>query len=193
VPYLLLLVRGSRFAHLLPLPARAERDIARALVSREHWGHHEQVDEASAWKLAAAMVPLVGLVVAGAIGMVETAVTLADRWAVPPTIVGVLVLAPLTSIPNAYTAVRLGRAGRGAAVVSETLNSNTINLAAGIVVPALFVSVGSLDRRSSFDFGWLLLMTFASLLMLSREAGMGRKAGALLIGLFAVFCVVQAP
>jgi cation:H+ antiporter len=191
VPYLFLLARGSRLARLLPLAESRDRQIARALGEREHWGHHERVGDRAVWGLAAVMIPAVALVVLGSTGMVETAVSLADRWNLPRTIVGVLVLAPLTSIPNAYTAVRLGRARRGAAVVSETLNSNTINLAAGVVVPALFVTVGSLTTGTAFDFASLIVMTVVALLILSRPAGMNRLGGAAMIGLFAAFCIVQ--
>ena len=109
----------------------------------------------------------------------------------PRSLVGVLVLAPLTSIPNAFTAARLGLAGRGGALVSETLNSNTINLVAGVTVPALFVTVVSLTGEVKFDLAWLFAMTVVALLALSRPRGLGRAEGALLIGLFVVFCAVE--
>ncbi len=123
--------------------------------------------------------------------MVETAISLANHWDVPDTVVGVLVLAPLTSIPNAFTAARFGLARRGSALVSETLNSNTINLVAGVAVPALFVSVVSMTTEARFAFGWLMLMTVGALLMLTRPRGVGRPGGAVLIGLYVVFCVVE--
>ena len=141
--------------------------------------------------LVAVMVPAVALVVLGSWGMVETAITLSDDWGLPRSLVGLLVLAPLTSIPNAFTATRLGLAGRGSALVSETLNSNTINLVAGIVVPALIVSVVSLTTEVKFDLVWLTAMTVAALLLLSRPRGLRRADGLLLIGLYAVFCVVE--
>ena len=191
VPYLLLLARGPRIARRLPLPERVDRGLARALGEREHWGHHERPDEAAVWKLVAVMAPAVAVVVFGSTGMVETAISLSDDWGVPRSLVGILVLAPLTSIPNAFTAARLGLAGRGGALVSETLNSNTINLVAGLAVPALFVSVVSLTTEVKFDLAWLLAMTLVSLLALSRPRGLGRADGALLIGLFFVFCVVE--
>ncbi len=191
VPYLLLLARGPWIARRLPLPERVDRGLARALGEREHWGHHERAGEAAVWKLIAVMVPAVAFVVLGSTGMVEAAISLSDRWGVPRSLVGVLVLAPLTSIPNAFTAARLGLADRGGALVSETLNSNTINLVAGVAVPALFVSVVALTTEVKFDFAWLIAMTVASLLLLSRRRGMGRSDGALLIGLYVVFCVVE--
>ena len=82
----------------------------------------------------------VALIVAGSAGMVEAALTLGDQWGISSAALGMLILAPLTSVPSAVTAVRLGLAGRGEALVGETFNSNTINLAAGVIVPSLFVT-----------------------------------------------------
>lgn len=190
-PYLVLLAAGPRVARRLPLPERVDRGLARALGEREHWGHHERVDEAAVSMLVAVMVPAVALVVLGSWGMVEAVISLSDDWGLSRNLVAVLVLAPLTSIPNAFTATRLGLARRGSAVVSETLNSNTINLVAGIVVPALFVSVVSLTTEVKFDLAWLFVMTVASVLLLSRRRGLRRMDGGLLIGLYIVFCVVE--
>jgi cation:H+ antiporter len=191
LPYLVLLAAGPRLARRLPLPERIDRGLARALGEREHWGHHERVDEAAVSMLVTVMVPAVALVVLGSWGMVETAISLSDEWGLSRNLVAVLVLAPLTSIPNAFTAARLGRAGRGSAVVSETLNSNTINLVAGVVVPALVVSVVALTTEVKFDLAWLVVMTVASLLLLSRPRGLRRADGLLLIGFYVVFCVVE--
>ncbi len=191
LPYLLLLARGSQVARRLPFSDRIDHGLARALSERESRGHHEKVEEAAVWRLVAVMLPAVALIVLGSAGMVETAISLANHWDVPQTVVGVLVLAPLTSIPNAFTAARFGLAHRGSALVSETLNSNTINLVAGVAVPALFVTVISTTTEARFALGWLMLMTVGSLLMLSRARGMGRPGGAILIGLYIVFCVVE--
>ncbi len=133
----------------------------------------------------------VALIVAGSFGMVQAAVSLGDRLDVSGALVGVLVLAPLTSLPNAFTGVRLGLARRGAALVSEGLNSNTINLAAGVMVPALFVTVTSSSAHGRIDLAWLLGMTCLTLLFLARRSGAGRGAGAALVALYAGFVAVQ--
>ncbi|HEY2767131.1 MAG TPA: hypothetical protein VGI76_02670 [Solirubrobacteraceae bacterium] len=133
----------------------------------------------------------VALIVAGSFGMVEAAVTLGGHWGVSGALVGVLALGPLTSLPNAMTGVRLGLARRGAALVSETLNSNTINLAGGVLVPALFVTVASSSTRGHIDLAWLLGMTCVCLLCLARPRGAGRGAGAALVLLYLGFVIVQ--
>jgi cation:H+ antiporter len=137
------------------------------------------------------IVPAVCLIVVGATGMVRTALTLADRWGISETVTGVLVLAVLTSLPNAFTAVRLAIGGRGEAVVTETQASNTINLAGGVLIPALFASFAAGGASVAFDFAWLLAMSVVSLAALAGPGGLGRRAGAVLIAMYAVFVAVH--
>src|SRR5262249_28432533 len=111
------------------------------------------------WPSVALILPAVALIAAGATGLVRSAPTLAGRWHVSSTVVGLVVLAVLTSIPNAFTAVRLGLAGRGGALVSETLNSNTVNVAGGLLLPALVVGLAHGTGRVEFGAGWVLAMT----------------------------------
>ena len=135
------------------------------------------------------LVPALAVIVAGSVLMVEAAVRLGDRWSVPEFLVGVLVLAVLTSLPNAFTGIRLGVQGRGSALLSETLNSNTINLVAGIAIPALLLSLGSFSGLVAFDLAWLIGTTLVVLALLVR--GVGRAGGGLVVGLYLVFLAVQ--
>ena len=173
-PYLLLLVRGREDASPPHTEVAPQREPARRHPRHALW-----------------IVSDVALIIAGSFGMVQAALALGGHWGVSDTLVGVLVLAPLTSLPNAFTGVRLGRAGRGAALVSETLNSNTINLAGGVMVPALFVTVTSSSTSGHVDLAWLLGMTCLCLLCLARPRGAGRVAGGLLVLLYAGFVAVQ--
>jgi cation:H+ antiporter len=150
--------------------------------------HH---DERGLRRSLLLIVPAVVLIVVGSTGMVRAALVLADHWHVSKAVVGVLVLAVLTSLPNAFTAVRLGLSGRGAALVSETLGSNTINLLGGILLPALVVGLAASSALVSFDFAWLVAMTCAALLLLARPGGLRRAGGLFLILLYAVFVTVQ--
>jgi Ca2+/Na+ antiporter len=135
--------------------------------------------------------PAVAVIVLGSIGMVHSALTLAGRWGLPDAVVGAVLLAVLTSLPNAYTGIRLGRARRGAALVSETMNSNTINLVGGVAIPALFVSLGSVSTLGAVDVAWLLAVTAVAIALLLRRSGMGPRGGVLLIVAWAAFAAVQ--
>ena len=110
------------------------------------------------------------LIVGGSFGMVQAALTLGTRWGLAPGLVGALILGPLTSLPNALTGVRLGMARRGAALVTEAFNSNTINLVAGVALPSLFVSLTSHSATGRLDLALLALATVATV-WLSRRAG----------------------
>lgn len=180
-PYLVLLSRG---------PARAPRSLVRFFGER-HRPDHVLAHGEAVLVPALMLLPALAIIVAGSFGMVESALNLAHRWSVPDVIVGILVLAILTSIPNAFTAARLAFQRRGAAVVSETLNSNTTNLVFGVAVPALFVSLGSTAALTKFDLAWLLLVTLVAIALFARRGGVTRSGGLAILLLYAVFVAVQ--
>jgi cation:H+ antiporter len=198
VPYLLILVDGSRLLTRLPLPPSLRSSLASVAGERAS-AHATAADGGDGTREAAEVRPHhalwiasdLALIIAGSFGMVQAAVNLGGHWGVSGTLVGVLALGPLTSLPNALTGVRLGLARRGAALVSETFNSNTINLAGGVMVPALFVGVESSSDLGRASLAWLLGMTCVCLLCLARKQGAGRGAGAVLVALYAGFVALQ--
>jgi cation:H+ antiporter len=134
--------------------------------------------------------PSLAVIVLGSVGMVHAALKLGHAAGIPDVLIGTLLLAVVTSIPNAYTGVRLGLARRGSALVSETFNSNTINLVGGLAVPALFASVaaGGIARA---DAVWLLGATLLAVALLAPRSGVRRAGAALLVASWIAFAVVQ--
>jgi cation:H+ antiporter len=171
IPYLAILLAGARSA-----PGLREHPSPEDPHSPTH-------------HLLALIVVDAALIIAGSVGMVQTALSLAGHWHVSHAILGVLILGPLTSIPNAATAVRLGLAGRGAALVGETFNSNTINLAAGVVTPSLFVTLAAISTLAKLQLGWLLAAMLLTLSLLARREGMGRAGAVALIVIYLAFAV----
>jgi cation:H+ antiporter len=190
IPYLTLVIVGARLlTRLAGRPRSPVGRLARAL--HEHPGPERPKtpsEDPTHHLLALIAIDLV-LIVAGSAGMVQTALTLAHDWHIPHSVLGVLILGPLTSIPNAATAVRLGLARRGAALVGETFNSNTINLAAGVTVPALFVTLAAVTTLGKLQLAWLVGVTLITLALLLRPGGMRRARAGLLIGLYFAFVV----
>jgi cation:H+ antiporter len=135
--------------------------------------------------------PALAIIVLGSIGMVHTGLQLGHAAGIPNLLVGVLALAVVTSLPNAYTGIRLGLARRGAALVSETMNSNTINLVGGLAIPALFVTVAGGSGLERADGVWLLAATAIALVLLAPRRGMGRAGGMLLVASWIAFAAVQ--
>jgi len=172
VPYLVLLGRGTFHGPPPPRPPRTDSVATMAgLFARE--------------------LPAIAVIVAGSVGMVYTAVLIADREGLPRPLVGLLLLATLTSLPNAATAIRLGLRGRGEALVSETLNSNTINLSMGILLTAALVGIGTGANGLGLDYAWMAAVTVGTLVLVGRRGGAGRVAGAAIVGAYLAYVVVR--
>jgi cation:H+ antiporter len=190
VPYVALLAAGPRLARRLPLGAAESRFLGRSFGER-HRRAGPLDSRREAMRLVLVLLAALGLIVAGSVGAVRAAIDLADRWSVPETLVGVLILAVLTALPNAWTGVRFGLQHRGSALMSETLNSNSINVVAGIALPVALGSLTTFSGLDLFGLAWLLGMTAAALVLFGKRGGGGRTAGAFLIVLYAVFVAVQ--
>jgi len=192
VPYVALLslrpARVKRWAASAPafrLLAAAVREESVDVRTGEHAGR------ASALDLAYLALSL-AVIVLGSIGMVRAATDLGHRWGVSDVVVGTLVLAALTSLPNAMTAVRLALRGRGAATVSEAFNSNTLNVLAGVALPALVLSLGSANGLVQFSVWLLLGMTVLCVVFSYLGHGLRRAEGSVVVLLYVAFAVVIA-
>jgi cation:H+ antiporter len=181
VPYVFVLARPPRHGFL----AAAVHEEVEDLRTGEHPARASRVDEIL---LAGALA----VIVLGSVGMVHTAEDLGRRWGVSDVIVGTLVLAALTSLPNLLTAVRLAVRGRGAATVSEAFNSNSLNVVFGIAVPALFLALGSANGLVMFSAWWLLGMTAVAVALAYAGHGLRRAEGAVVIALYIAFAAVIA-
>jgi cation:H+ antiporter len=136
------------------------------------------------------VVVALAAVVGGATAMVLSAQSLGRHWGVADVIIGTIVLAALTGIPNAIAAIRLALHGRGAACFSESFNSNNANLLVGLCIPAVILGIGSPSGVVRFAALSMLLLTALSALLAYGRAGLARRDGAAIIALYAVFVVV---
>ena len=197
VPYIAVLAAGparlgARSASGPAASRRALRWLA-AAVEDEETELSPAIRPKRGRALAAAVAAgAVAAVVAASVAMESAATTLGSRWSVPGIVVGGLVLAAVTSLPNVVAAVYLASRGRGAAVLSTAFNSNAFNAVAGLLLPA--VAAGSLDLGSG---GLLVAASFVGLTALSvglahRGRGLGRPAGAVLVGAYAIFALALA-
>ena len=127
------------------------------------------------------------IVVLASVTMERSASALGTRFAVPEIVVGGLVLAAVTSLPNAVAAVYLARRGRGAATLSTALNSNTLNAAIGLLVPAAIVGLGPPTAEATLVTAWYVGLTVVALAFAYRDRGVTRRVGVLIIGAYAIF------
>jgi Ca2+/Na+ antiporter len=188
LPYLALVIVGARLLERLgDGPRSPAARLAAALHEQPAPERPPETFSDPTHHLVGLIVIDVVVIIAGSAGMVQTALRLASVWHIRVSVLGVLILGPLTSLPNALTAVRLGTAGRGAALVGETFNSNSINLCVGVILPALFIMLGTVGRLGELQLAWLLGTTIIVLILLARPRGMGRGGAALLIALYVAF------
>ena len=191
-PYVYFLsARPARIAQVVRVPAVRRFLFTAVREEVEDIGTGEVAREARRGDLLDLAASLIGIV-AGSVGMVRAATTLGHRWGISDVIVGTLILAALTSLPNLLTAVRLALHGRGSATVSEAFNSNSLNVVFGVAIPALFVSLGAATGLVTFSVWWLLGMTAVAVVLSYAGHGVRRAEGAVMILLYVAFAAVIA-
>lgn len=188
VPYVLIAAVPT---DRLPLPPRSKAWLSGAL--------REEVEETKdvyrpAWRattgLAAVTTVVALLVVIGASVLMEHSASVGGAaLGVPEVVLGGVVLAGVTSLPNAVAAVYLARAGKGAATLSVAMNSNTVNVVGGLVLPAVIAgfAVADFGGGTVFAAAGYLAMTVVAISLAYRGEGLGRAAGAFLVGAYGVF------
>ena len=187
VPYVSVL--GMRRARLerLRLPASWVRWLVAAV--------HEEEDELAGairprrgtWRDAVAAVAALIAVVGASTVMEVAATTLGRRYAVADIVTGGLVLAVVTSLPNAVSAVYLARRGRGAAVLSTALNSNAINVVAGLLIPACLAGLEPRSGSGMLVAAWYAGLTVLALALAFRGRGLRRLPGTVIIAGYLAF------
>jgi Ca2+/Na+ antiporter len=165
--------------------------VPRSLVEVPYEASHDQpVSTHQSW-LPVVLLPfaLVG-VVGGSYAMVHAALTAGPWLHLSHAVLGIVVLAALTSLPNLWVALHFARTDRGTALFSAAMNSNTINLVGGLIIPALFVGVG-IAQGSLGYFGWLLDLTLLAVLAPLARSRLSRTTGVAIIGLYLVFVALK--
>jgi Ca2+/Na+ antiporter len=128
------------------------------------------------------------VVVAASVAMERGASSLGVHFGIAEIVVGGLVLA-VTSLPNAVAAVHLARNGRGEAALSTGLNSNTLNVAVGLLLPAIFIGLTHLSGQGFVIAGWYVGLTALTLVLAYAGRGLRPWSGWLIIGGYAAFVV----
>jgi Ca2+/Na+ antiporter len=121
--------------------------------------------------------------------MERGAADLGQHYRVAEVVVGGLVLAALTSLPPAVAAVHLAAKGRGAAALSTALTSNTLNVAAGLLIPTVVIGLGRPSGQDLLIAGWYVGLTALTLVLAYRDRGLRRWAGWVIIAGYVGFVV----
>jgi cation:H+ antiporter len=186
-PYVLLLGIGSARLARIGVARRWEHWLAVALAEEER--ELSQVihpPQAQRMDLLAAAAAL-ALVIGASVAMERAASALGTHFAVPAIVTGGVVLAAVTSLPNAVSAVYLAARGRGAAMLSTTLNSNALNVSVGLLLPATITGLGAPGGQPDFIAAAYLALTLAALVPAYAHHGVRRGTGAGIIAAYLVF------
>lgn len=171
-------------------PGRARTFLVGALSSVEKDVRPGQTSPSATRHDLYTLVPALTAVVLGSIGMVDTSLTLGARWDVSQVVIGTIVLAALTGLPNALAAVRLAVRGRGSAVVSESFNSNTVNLLVGVTLPALILGVSAPTGIAEFTVWWFVGITALTVGFTGYRGGLRRGEGLVIMALYLAFVIL---
>jgi Ca2+/Na+ antiporter len=182
-----ILVSGTADAGLTWMPKRPRSWLVSA-VTEEEEELSEVIRPEPGGAADAVIAGIALLVVIGAsIVMERAASSIGHRLAIPEIVIGALVLAGVTSIPNAVASTYLARKARGAAALSTTFNSNNFNIVIGLLLPAAIVGLGAMSDQSILVAAWCLASTVLILGVAYRARGLRRGAGLLLVASYAAF------
>ncbi len=195
---LLALAIGAGYVVVLAAPASWRRRLGvlvsgapQSLDEVAYEGTHDIPRAAHHSWVPVFLLPLaVAGVLVGSFAMVHAALALAPYLHLSQEVLGIVVLAALTSLPNLWVALHFARHDRGTALFSAAMNSNTINLIGGLILPALFAGTAS-ARGALGPFALLLTLTLAATLMPLPRGRLGRFSGAVIVAPYLVFASLK--
>lgn len=190
IPYVIVSALPPVERHRLPLP-RAWRTWLASAVSDEELELLAAVHpRRGRWTDAAAAVLALAIVIVASTAMEWSASALGVSYGMSSIVVGGVVLAAVTSLPNAVAAVYLASRGRASATLSEALNSNALNAIVGLMIPAAVLGIGRRSGGGVVSATWYAGLTAITLCLAYAGRGLGRRAGILIIVAYLVFAIV---
>ncbi len=187
VPYVALLGAHRKILARLRLPERWKSWIKAAITEEEseleEAIHPRRGTAGDALMAGGALV----IVIVASVAMERGATSLGVHFGIAEIIVGGLVLAAVTSLPNAVSAIYLARRGRGAATLSTALNSNSLNVTAGLLIPAVVIGLAKPSGSGLLVAGWYVGLTAMTLGLAYAGHGLRRAAGGLIIAAYVAF------
>jgi cation:H+ antiporter len=121
------------------------------------------------------------VVVAASVAMEQAAVRIGTRYAIGGIVTGALVLAAVTSLPNVVSAIYLARRGRASATLSTALNSNTLNVLAGLLLPAVILGAPAASAGAMLTAAWYGGLTILVVAVALARRGLSRGAGLVIV------------
>jgi cation:H+ antiporter len=160
----------------------AEAQAIKTDITRTRWAWFQtRSGTATQFLLGAAIVVL------GSRLLVDGAVGVAGRLAIPTMIVGLTVVAIGTSLPEFITAITSSRRAVSDLAVGNVLGANIANLSLVVGVAAV-IRDATMDRLTqAFNFPAMLVVMVALLWMLLTDRRVTRREGAVLLALYGIY------
>jgi cation:H+ antiporter len=192
VPYLAVSAEHPAARRRLRLPARVSEWLARAIDEEEaELSAAIRPRRGDGRDATVALVAFLVVIVASA-AMEEEATSLGAAAGISQIVVGGLILAAVTSLPNLVAAVYLASRGHGAATLSEAFNSNVFNVIVGLLLPGTILGLASAAGAGFFVAVAYAALTCAAVALAYLGRGLDRRSGAVIIGGYVVFVVLLA-
>lgn len=190
IPYVWLSAVPAASRYRIWLPRRWRRWLADAMSEEElelapavHPRRGQPRD------LAIALAAL-AVVVTASVAMEHAASVIGARLAMPDIVLGGVVLAGVTSLPNAVAAIYLARRGRGAATLSEAMNSNALNVIGGLLVPGVIIGAVNAGSGALLVAAWYGGLTLCTLTLALLGRGLDRRSGGLIAAAYLIFVTI---
>ena len=191
VPYVAYSAEHPATRARLRLPGRWSAWLARAFAEEEAELFAMRPQRGDGRDAGIALIAVI-VVITASVAMEEAATTLGSAAGLAPIVVGGLILASVTSLPNAVAAIYLARRGRGAATLSEAFNSNALNVVVGLLLPGTLLGLVAPSLDATFVAVSYLALTAGAVVLALRGRGLDRGAGSIIIVCYVVFAGVVA-
>jgi cation:H+ antiporter len=129
------------------------------------------------------------VVILASVAMEHGASSLGRHFHIADAVVGGIILAAVTSLPNAVAAIHLAAKGRGAAALSTALMSNNLNVVAGLLIPGAIVGLSRPNFAGNFTSLTYLILSAVVLVLAFVHRGLSRRTGLIIISGYAVFVI----
>jgi cation:H+ antiporter len=160
------------------------------LATHRH-AHLDRAPSVRVFRLSGEVVLSLAIALLGVIVMVQSGQTVSLEIHLPQTLIGFVVLAVATSLPNTVVAVSLARTGEAAASIEEVFNSNSVNIALGMALPLLFWQGVLYDRSILLlDMPLTIVLTLGMLISVFR-CRMSRPFGVMLLCIYVAWVIAH--
>lgn len=186
--FVILGLRRSDFS-LLPLPTALTSWLSLAVDEEE--GDLEVAIRPARGRPIDAYLAIAALmvVVVASVAMERGASRLGHHFRVADAVVGGIILAAVTSLPNVVAAVHLARKGRGAAALSTTLASNNLNVVVGLLIPGALIGLAAPSFTGNLTATSYLVLTSLVLIVAFAYRGLSRRSGWVIISGYLAFVI----